>query len=69
MFRTDEAATFAAAFYGCIFAAVIPVAIEPPATKDVSVVSRRGPALGWIVSNRLHPGILNGVLYLFANNQ
>ena len=37
MFRTDEAATFAAAFYGCIFAAVIPVAIEPPATKDVSV--------------------------------
>ena len=35
VFRPDEAAQFATAFYGCIFAAVIPVAIEPPVTKDV----------------------------------
>ena len=35
VFRPDEAAQFATAFYGCIFAAVIPVAVEPPVTKDV----------------------------------
>ena len=35
MFRPDEAAQFATAFYGCIFAAVIPVAIEPPMTREV----------------------------------
>ena len=36
VFKTDEAASFAIAFWGCIFAAVIPVAIQPPLTKDVS---------------------------------
>ena len=36
VFRPDEAAQFATAFYGCIFAAVIPVAIEPPVTREVS---------------------------------
>ena len=36
VFRPDEPAQFATAFYGCIFAAVIPVAIEPPVTRDVS---------------------------------
>ena len=35
VFRPDEAAQFMIAFYGCIFAAVIPVAIEPPISKDV----------------------------------
>ena len=35
VFRPDEAAQFATAFYGCIFAAVVPVAIEPPVSKDV----------------------------------
>ncbi len=35
VFRPDEAAQFVIAFYGCIFAAVIPVAIEPPITKEV----------------------------------
>ena len=35
VFRPDEAAQFATAFYGCIFAAVIPVAIEPPVTREV----------------------------------
>ena len=38
VFRPDEPAQFATAFYGCIFAAVIPVAIEPPITKEVSVI-------------------------------
>lgn len=38
VFRPDEAAQFSTAFYGCIFAAVVPVAIEPPVTKDVSTV-------------------------------
>ena len=37
IFRPDEPAQFATAFYGCIFAAVIPVAIEPPITKEVSI--------------------------------
>lgn len=37
VFRPDEAASFVAAFYGCIFAAVIPVCIEPPLTKEVCV--------------------------------
>lgn len=36
VFRPDEPTQFATAFYGCIFAAVIPVAIEPPITKEVS---------------------------------
>ncbi len=36
VFRPDEAAQFVCAFYGCIFAAVIPVAIEPPLTREVS---------------------------------
>ena len=35
VFRPDEATQFVIAFYGCIFAAVIPVAIEPPITKEV----------------------------------
>ena len=35
VFRSDEAAAFAIAFYGCIFAAVVPVAIEPPVTREV----------------------------------
>ena len=35
VFRPDEATQFATAFYGCIFAAVIPVAIEPPITREV----------------------------------
>ena len=35
VFRPDEPAQFATAFYGCIFATVVPVAIEPPVTKDV----------------------------------
>jgi len=34
VFRPDEAAQFTIAFYGCIFAAVIPVAIEPPVTRE-----------------------------------
>jgi len=43
VFRPDEAAQFVVAFYGCIFAAVIPVAIEPPITKDVR---KRGGGAG-----------------------
>ena len=35
VFRRDEAARFTIAFYGCIFAAIIPVAIEPPVTREV----------------------------------
>ena len=39
VFRTDEATQFVTAFYGCLYAAVVPVAIEPPITKDVSTVN------------------------------
>ena len=35
VFRPDEAPAFVSAFYGCINAAVIPVCIEPPLTKEV----------------------------------
>ena len=35
VFRPDEAPAFVSAFYGCIIAAVIPVCIEPPITKEV----------------------------------
>lgn len=38
VFRPDEPTQFATAFYGCIFAAVIPVAIEPPITKEVGII-------------------------------
>jgi acyl-CoA synthetase (AMP-forming)/AMP-acid ligase II len=34
VFRSDEAATFASTFWGCLFAAIIPVAIHPPLTRD-----------------------------------
>ena len=37
VFRPDEAPSFVSAFYGCIIAAVIPVCIEPPITKEVSL--------------------------------
>ena len=37
IFRPDEPAQFATAFYACVFAAVIPVAIEPPITKEVRI--------------------------------
>ena len=54
VFRPDEAAQFATAFYGCIFAAVIPVAIEPPVTREVracvSVVWRQ--EMGWLSHNK-----------------
>ena len=35
MFKSDEVANFIVSFWGCIYAAVIPVAIHPPVTKDV----------------------------------
>ncbi|XP_019861409.1 PREDICTED: disco-interacting protein 2 homolog C-like [Amphimedon queenslandica] len=34
VFRNDEAATFASAFWGCLYAAIIPVAIHPPLSRD-----------------------------------
>lgn len=33
--RTDPA-SFVCAFFGCVFAAIVPVAVEPPVTRDVS---------------------------------
>ena len=38
VFRPDEAPSFVSAFYGCIIAAVIPVCIEPPITKEVCML-------------------------------
>ena len=37
VFRNDEANAFVTAFYGCILAGVIPVALEPPLTREVSL--------------------------------
>ncbi|KAL5489571.1 hypothetical protein EMCRGX_G018680 [Ephydatia muelleri] len=34
VFRNDEANAFVTAFYGCILAGVIPVALEPPLTRE-----------------------------------
>ena len=50
VFRPDEAAQFATAFYGCIFGAVIPVAIEPPVTREVRacVCLYGGRRWGWL---------------------
>ena len=36
MYNRSDPANFACAFFGCVFAAIVPVAIEPPISKDVS---------------------------------
>ena len=38
MYNRADPASFVCAFFGCIFAAIVPVAVEPPATKDVSCI-------------------------------
>ena len=38
VYNRADPASFVSAFFGCIFAAIVPVAVEPPATKDVSCV-------------------------------
>ena len=38
MYNRADPAGFVCAFFGCIFAAIVPVAVEPPATKDVSCI-------------------------------
>ena len=35
IYSVNEPAAFATAFYGCIFACVVPIAIDPPITKEV----------------------------------
>lgn len=36
MYSPDDIVGFACAFYGCLFAGVVPVPIHPPVHKDVS---------------------------------
>jgi len=36
MYSPDDIVGFACAFYGCLFAGVVPVPIHPPIQKDVS---------------------------------
>lgn len=38
MYSPDDIVGFACAFYGCLFAGVVPVPIHPPIQKDVSFV-------------------------------
>ena len=38
VYNRADPAGFVCAFFGCIFAAIVPVAVEPPATKDVSCI-------------------------------
>ena len=38
MYNRTDPASFVCAFFGCVFAAIVPVAVEPPATKDVSCI-------------------------------
>ena len=40
IYSVNEPAAFATAFYACIFACVIPIAIDPPITKEVGEVWR-----------------------------
>ena len=36
MYSSDDIVGFVCAFYGCLFAGVVPVPIHPPVQKDVS---------------------------------
>lgn len=36
MYQVDDPINFMTSFYGCLIAGIIPVPIEPPASKDVS---------------------------------
>lgn len=36
MYQIDDPINFMTSFYGCLIAGIIPVPIEPPASKDVS---------------------------------
>lgn len=36
MYHVDDPINFMTSFYGCLIAGIIPVPIEPPASKDVS---------------------------------
>ena len=38
MYQVDDPINFITSFYGCLIAGIIPVPIEPPASKDVSTV-------------------------------
>ena len=40
MYSQVDSASFVCAFFGCIFAAIVPVAVELPVTRDVSDVQR-----------------------------
>ena len=37
MYHVDDPINFMTTFYGCLIAGIIPVPIEPPASKDVSL--------------------------------
>ena len=36
VYQVDDPINFMTSFYGCLIAGIIPVPIEPPASKDVS---------------------------------
>ena len=38
VYNQADPGSFVCAFFGCVFAAIVPVAVEPPATKDVSCI-------------------------------
>ena len=44
MYHVDDPINFMTSFYGCLIAGIIPVPIEPPASKDVS-------SFFWLPSN------------------
>ena len=60
VFRPDEAAQFVCAFYGCVFAAVIPVAIEPPLSREVSLV-----CWGWVWYVCAVPPSVHRLLFIY----
>ena len=37
VYQSDDPINFITSFYGCLIAGIIPVPIEPPASKDVSL--------------------------------
>ncbi|PFX26048.1 Disco-interacting protein 2-like C [Stylophora pistillata] len=62
VYQSDDPINFITSFYGCLIAGIIPVPIEPPASKDFIYLREQGwcsgwPKLQWFVTANLnrHP--------------
>ena len=46
MYSSDDIVGFVCAFYGCLFAGIVPIAIHPPVQKDDAGLQQIGFLLG-----------------------